>query len=243
MHRFYQDINLEKNSSVTLTDASEVHHLKNVLRLTSGDPLQIFNGAMEAQCEIQSIDSQGVKIKIVKVVHQESLKPVIILACAIPKRGKFETIIEKTTELGVDEIIPLQTERTEIIIKPDRLPSKMARYEKVAINAAKQSRRATVPVIHPVTGFKDCIEELIQRSTVLMPSLSGEVKDLKSVLPGIDVDQNLSVLVGPEGDFTSSEYSHAHNAGCHPVSIGQTVLKVETAAIATVGFCRLFFNG
>ena len=163
----------------------------------------------------------------------------IILACAPPKKGKFEFIIEKCTELGVDEIIPLKTKRTEVIFREDRMRVKLSRFEAVAVNAAKQSKRTKVPHIYPMTSLPQVLQTLDPDGVHLFPSLHNHPKHIADVLLKADKQKSVTMFIGPEGDFTPDELDLAIKHGCVPVSLGDTVLKVETAAIAAVAFSQI----
>ncbi len=162
----------------------------------------------------------------------------IILACAPPKKGKFEFIIEKCTELGVDEIIPLKTKRTQVIFSADRMRVKLSRFEAVAVNAAKQSQRTKVPHIYPMTSLPQVLKTLDPDGVHLFPSLHNHPKSIAEVLLKVDKQKSVTLFIGPEGDFTPDELDLAIQHGCVPVSLGDTVLKVETAAIAAVAFVK-----
>ena len=174
--------------------------------------------------------------------------PVIILACAIPEKSKFELIIEKATELGADEIIPLKTKRTEMELKGDRLQRTIARYQDVAVNAAKRSQRSRVPVIQPITDFALALKSFTKETTVFISSLpegegeGGERKNILEAFKAVPSPSRVAFLIGPEGDFTPREYGLARSRGCIPVSLGNTVLKVETAALVVVACAQLWFR-
>lgn len=244
MHHFFIPTLSEKSKTVILDDPSEIHHLKDVLRLKTGKTIHLFNGrGHKAEGAIIELAPHQITIRVDKIVEESIVLPQLILACAVPKKGKFETIIEKTTELGVDEIIPLRTKNTEVIFKPEKLDLKMQRFQKIALNAAKQSKRSTVPIIHPMADFDRAVYLLLKRSTVIIPSLTDNRTKLIPTLKSLKSPAAISCLIGPEGDFTPQEYASAHQAGCLPVSLGKTILKVETAAITSVAITRLFFNG
>ncbi len=174
--------------------------------------------------------------------------PVIVLACAIPEKSKFEWIIEKATELGVDEIVPLKTKRTEMELKGDRLRRTIARYQDVAVNAAKRSQRPRAPVIHPVTDFTSTLKFFAKETAVFIPSLpggegeGGERKNILEAFKDVPSPSRVAFLIGPEGDFMPREYDLARSRGCIPVSLGKTVLKVETAALVVVACAQLWFR-
>lgn len=244
MHRVYIPIISKTCETVILEDPQEIHHLKDVMRIKTGQTVQLFNGkGYNGEGIIEEITSKKVLIKTIKVFEETLELPLLILACAIPKKGKFETIIEKSTELGVDEIIPLRTKNAEVKFKAEKSDLKMQRFQKIAMNAAKQSKRTTIPVIHPMTDFKKVISELLKRSVVLIPSLTENRKKLIPTLGNLGSPSVISFLIGPEGDFSREEYNLAHESGCLPVSLGKTILKVETAAITSIAVTRLSFNG
>lgn len=238
MHRFFCP-NADFNSPlINLTQPEEIHHLKNVLRLTTNDTVIIFDGkGRETSGTILTVEKQCVRIQINGTSDEPKKALRLSLACAIPKNAKFEMIIEKCTELGVDEIIPLQTHRTEVIVPQAKALSKLTRYQTVAINAAKQSKRKTIPKIYPITTFKDALRLVESPQTLaLIPCLTDPRENLKDVLQKSLFDQPSQIifLIGPEGDFTPQEIRDAVSAKCIPVSLGERVLKVDTAAISVV---------
>ena len=239
MYRFYcQDADFSK-SSVVISDTHEIHHIKDVLRLKKGSLIQIFNAkSEEAQAVIEQINKEAIEVSVKTVKQNKEARAKIILACAPPKKGKFEFIIEKCTELGVDEIIPLKTKRTEVIFKEDRMLAKLSRFEAVAVNAAEQSQRAKVPRIYPMTALPQVLQSLDPNGVYLFPSLHHHPKHISDVLLKADKQKSVTIFIGPEGDFTPDEVELAIKYGCVPVSLGDTVLKVETAAIAAVALVK-----
>ena len=245
MYRFFTHQNDINSNEISITDKNEIHHMKNVLQLKCKDNIQIFNhNRQEVTGTISSISSQKITVEKEKITIGMEPEIKIILACAIPKRSKFETIIEKATELGVDAIMPLETKRTQIKIKPDLVAKKLKRFETVAINASKQSKRLSVPYIFPVTKFKEALKLLTATSIVIMPSLTKNTKPFIDTLTQLDKNQisSITFLIGPEGDFTDEEYALAHQQRCIPVTLGPTVLKVETAALCAISVANLLFK-
>ena len=184
MHRFYfPDLNFE-TEKMEIRDKDEIHHLKNVLRLKSGDEIVVFNGqGIEAGGEIVSVMERSVSVVISKVKELIKEGPLITLVCAIPKKAKIEFIIEKATELGVDRVIPLITKRTEMKLSRLVLNQKQKRWQAIAINAAKQSKRATVPQIVPAVSLLEAFP-LTSYAVKIIGSLQEERKTLFDVLQG-----------------------------------------------------------
>ncbi len=243
MHRFYCP-SLNINSKVAdITSPEEIHHAIDVLRLEEGSDVAIFDGkGNEGQGKILSIAEKKISVEIVNLSKFKEKLPKIILACAIPKKSKFEMIIEKATELGVDEIFPLQTKRTEHVLSGERAGKKLLRYETIAINAAKQSQRNTIPIVHPVTKFEAAVNMLTSKAILLIPSLTGERENLISSLEKINNPQAVALFIGPEGDFTDEEYRFVFQKGGKSVSLGKTILKVETAAISALSCLNIFYE-
>ncbi len=243
MHRFYVESANFSQPTIKITDRDEIHHIKDVLRLKKGDKVQVFNGAsQEADVIIERLGEDALVVKV-GAVRQKPVGGVrIILACAPPKKGKFELIIEKATELGVSEIVPLQTKRTEVIFPQERMKGKLGRFDAVAVNAAKQSKRVDVPKIHPMMSLGDVLKQLDSNGIHVIPSLNGHSTHLRDVLLKADRSKLITIFIGPEGDFTPDEVAQAVKHGCVPVSLGKSVLKVETAAITTVALARFLLS-
>jgi 16S rRNA (uracil1498-N3)-methyltransferase len=239
MYRFYCAEADFSKPSVTITDAHEIHHIKDVLHLKKGSSIQIFNArSQQADATIEKINESMVQVKVGEVKKNEEGARKIILACAPPKKGKFEFIIEKCTELGVDEIIPLKTKRTEVVFIGDKMVGKLNRFVTIAVNAAKQSKRLKVPHIYSMTALEQVLKDLDPHGVHLFPSLHHHPQHMADVLLKADKKQTVTIFIGPEGDFTPDEVELAVKYGCVPVSLGDTVLKVETAAIASVALAK-----
>jgi len=239
MYRFYcPDADFSK-SPVVITDIHEIHHIKDVLRLKKGSLIQIFNAKFQqADTVIEEIKESAIYVRLQSIKQSGEQQPHIILACAPPKKGKFEFIIEKCTELGVDEIIPLKTKRTEVVFTEDKMSAKISRFKAVAVNASKQSKRIKLPHIHPMISLPQVLQNLDPNGVHLFPSLHDHPSHITDVLLKADKKAPVTIFIGPEGDFTPDEVELAIKHGCVPVSLGDTVLKVETAALVTVALVK-----
>ena len=244
MHRFFSTHSDLTARQITIIDISEIHHMRDVLRLKNGDSVAIFDGSgKEAVGTIAAIKEAAITITVNSLRDNKPSRNIrMILACAIPKKTKFEFIIEKCTELGVDEIIPMRTQRTEFISEESRINKKEERYKAVAINAAKQSKRSVVPVIRPVTKFENVLTNLSPDTVGFIPHLGSDTKNLIQALKNKPATRNVIFFIGPEGDFTPDEVKKAREAGCIPVSLGPTVLKVDTAYICVVSLANLLLG-
>lgn len=243
-HSFFCPDLIANKNKILLNNKEEIHHLTSVLRLKKDDGITIFNGkGLAAQGVIKSISKNTVEVEAISFITTKPSTPLIVLACAVPKRSKFETIIEKSTELGVDEIIPLKTTRTEIKVSAAASSRQNTRYQDVAINAAKQCGRSFLPQIHPLTDFKNVLSQISSNDLAIIGSLKGEPKRLPDIKI-LDTKEKgrIIVFIGPEGDFTDEEIASAIQKSCIPVTLGPNVLKVETAALSSISYLMLLLR-
>ena len=242
MNRFFIEKINATDKFIILNDVAQLHHLRDVLRARQGERVAIFDRlGNEYLAVVVEIDSSCAKLEIKEKRSSNDLGIRITVACAIPKKVKMDEIIDKLTQLGVACIIPLQTERVIIKLDKQKKLQRFQRWEKIAISAVKQSQRSKFVVIKPVTDFKELIASAQDFDLKLIPTLDAETKTLKSIFnQTVKQFKKILVLIGPEGDFSPGEIALAKEAGFLPVSLGQQVLRVDTAAIAAVSFIKLY---
>ena len=236
MHRFH----IEKidGNSITLTDSEKLHHLRDVLRLKAGDAIIVFDRAgQEYKATISAIGKKQAELNLTSLNVRRSNNTRLTIACAIPKGSRMDDIIDYLTQLGIEHIIPVLTDRVVVKLDSAAMQARLLRWRKIAQSAAQQCQRSSVPVISPVTDVKDVIADSQDFDLKLIPHLSGKRKLIKDILPKSH-PKNIIVLIGPEGDFTPEEVSLALHNGFLPVSLGDTVLRVATAAIAIAGYIK-----
>jgi len=242
MHRFYCSSQNISGNKIIISDSAQVHHIKDVLRLKTEDEVVVFDGqGNEYSCLIEKI-SQDVILAVKErqpVNTHQSAK--VTIACAIPKKSKFDDIVDKLTQVGVDVIIPLLTGRVIVKFDKDKQISRHRRWQEIALSASKQCQRNTIPAIEPVKNIKDVLSQAQKFDLKLIPTLALERQALKDVISKSKA-QNILVLIGPEGDFTPQEAASAIEAGFIPVTLGDLVFRVETAAVAVASFIRLYGN-
>jgi 16S rRNA (uracil1498-N3)-methyltransferase len=236
MHSFYlsQKIN---GRTAAIIDPVQIHHLKDVLRLGVDDEISLFDDAgNEYLCAISRLDKKQVLcvIKELKLAPPRTYR--IAVACAIPKQSRMDDIIDKLTQLGVDTIIPLLTERVIIKLESNQ-ESRLERWRKIALSASEQSHRNTLPCLSRIMDFEEVIAQAGEYDLKLIPTLAGDRKTIKEILTKSS-PISILVLIGPEGDFTPQEIGEAFQSGFQPVSLGDSVLRVETAAIAIASYLR-----
>lgn len=235
MRRFYADKDKILFGKITLSP-EETHHLNKVDRFKKGDIVLVFDGeGVEYEAVITGEKNGRAVLEIEKERKTAEKTHRIIAGVCLPKKTKFESIIEKCTELNVDEIIPIISERTVVKINEDKMRDKLRRWQRKAVEAGKQSRRARLPKINELSGFSEVVKKISgnKNSLILMPTLySG--RNLKDAIKNAAFYKEIAILIGPEGDFTMDEVKLAEENGAVLVSLGKTVLRVETAVIYTV---------
>lgn len=235
MSRFYIKPEDRKGDKIYV-GGKEAYHITTVMRLEKGDRISAFDGTgKEYFGIIEEVKRRNIVISIHTTKERLSCKKCsITLAQSIPRKGKVDFIIQKAAELGVDKVIPMVTQRSVVKLKEERIPEKVKRWEKIAQEAAKQCGRSTI------TGIEDCVDfsKVIQKSKkydlVIMPSVGHiQRQKLKGLMMGFS-GKSIMLLIGPEGGFDPSEIDMARRSGVAFVSLGENILKSDTAAIAAI---------
>jgi len=244
MHRLYCPSQNISDNKIIIDNKEQVHHAKNVLRLAINEEVVIFDDKGD---EYHSILEKSLpKTMVFKIKDKENFiliakKVKITVACAMPKGSRMDEIIDKLTQLGVERIIPLETERVIVKLDKHKKILRQERWKKIALNASLQSQRNTLPVVEPIENIEEVLSKSIDYDLKLIPTLIGERETLKEVLVK-NKAKNILILIGPEGDFTPEEIDLVKKAGFIPVSLGHLVLRVETAATAVTSFIKLYLD-
>jgi 16S rRNA (uracil1498-N3)-methyltransferase len=198
----------------------------------------------EYDCVIDGVSDKKIDLTItarhLAPLKDESVR--ITVACAIAKNVLMDDIVNKLTQLGVSRIIPLETERT--IVRMDKVKKflRLERWKRIAKSASQQCKRNDIPVVDSVRRLDEVLSEAESFDLKIIPTLEGEHRSIKEVFLE-NRAKRILVLVGPEGDFTDAEVRIAMKFGCIPVSLGELVLRVDTAAISIASFIRFYENG
>ena len=241
MNRFFVEKISPKDKLIILSDYAQLHHLRDVLRIRLFEQVAVFDGSgNEYIAAVAEIGPEAVKLEIKERRQAREPGVKITVACAIPKKVKMDDIVDKLTQLGVQRLIPLQTERVVVRLDKQKKLQRLSRWQKIALSASKQSQRSSLSEIDPITEFKDAVLAGSGFDLKLIPTLEGRRRSLKQVFSGFSGKiEKVMLLIGPEGDFTPGEIALAKEAGFLPVSLGHQVLRVDTAAIASVSFIKL----
>ena len=238
MHRCFADSNFDIGTCVQIT-GDEASHVSRVLRFNVGDSLELFNGTgLIALGEIEEISKSELVVKIKEIYESESEpKSKITLYQGIAKEAKMDYIIQKATELGISEIVPVETEFSVVKIKDSA--KKVERWQKIATDAAKQCKRTKVPVISAPVKFDKALKLLKENEIFFAPYEAAEQGSLKDLAFGKE-PISAGYIIGPEGGFSQKEADAFESESIPVVTLGKRILRTETAATATLailGFC------
>ena len=224
----------------------DVNHIKNVIRLKTGDEISISNGidGKDYRCGIKEITDDEVvcELRFIKEDGVE-LPAKVYLFQGLPKGDKMELIIQKMVELGVYEIIPVAMKRCVVKLDDKKAKSKIARWQGISEAAAKQSKRAVVPEIKNVMSYKEALKYAADMDIKLVPyemeetlEASSGMKGTKEILESIKPNQSVAVFIGPEGGFEEQEISDAIGCGMKPITLGKRILRTETAGMTVMAW-------
>ena len=217
--------------TVTITGKDSVH-VASALRMRPGESIIICDGAgKDAVCVIKSAKAEETVCSIVDVKPSPAELPVrTFIYQSLPKSDKFEFIIQKTTELGVTGIIPVQSDRC--ISRPDErsFEKKLKRYEQICREAAQQCGRGVIPRIFPLTDFKAAVSSVPKIAAGVFCYEKEKGTSLRSVLSNIKGNE-IHIFIGPEGGFSDNEKELADKAGLISVTFGERILRCETAPV------------
>jgi 16S rRNA (uracil1498-N3)-methyltransferase len=207
----------------------DARHIKDVLRLGAGDVIEVVDpeGTI-SDIEITGISSGEVSGRVITSYRAHEELPELFLFQALPKVGKMDTIIRQATEIGVTGVYPIQTERAVVKIDTERASKKTERWQKIAAEAAKQSHRTLIPTVSAVLTWKEALQQLKEFDEVIVfweeesGTLPHEVLD--------PVAKTIAVVIGPEGGLSEKEISDLKALGARVVTLGESILRVETAA-------------
>ena len=215
-----------------ILDGAEGRHAATVVRVRAGQHFYVSNGqGRRVLVETASVERSVVRGTVVEVCDEPAPSPAFVLVQALAKGDRDEQAVEAATELGVDEVVPWQAERSVVVWRPDRVARSLARWEAVVTRATKQSRRSRMPLTAAPVDLAGLVER-VTRSRLTLVLHEAAAPPLSSV-PLPDGGEVL-VVVGPEGGISERELDALVTAGAHPVRLGRTILRASSAGPAAL---------
>lgn len=218
----------------------DVNHIRNVLRMKSGEELNVSNGTdgKEYRCAITAFEEDRVLCELRFVKEDKVELPArVYLFQALPKADKMEWIIQKAVELGVYRIIPVAAKRCVVKLDEKKAAAKIARWQTIAEAAAKQSKRGVIPEISGVMSFAQAVKLAEDMDVKLIPyELAEGMGKTREIIDSLGAGQDIAVFIGPEGGFETSEVESAMERGMIPITLGKRILRTETAGLAVLSW-------
>ena len=212
----------------------EARHAATVRRMRIGEEISITNGkGLIGHCVVDSVGHKPASLEYsVRMTHKVPKSRLIHVAVAMPKGDRQRVLLEMATQVGLDELTPLECERS---VSREGANSQ-ERWQRYCLEAMKQSRRAWLPRVNSSRSIADFFSSLSQTTISMCADAEGEsIQVMESIAP----EQSIAILVGPEGGFTENELTTIGNAGVRKIALGDGVLRTETAAVVVTALVRL----
>jgi|WetSurSiteA1Bulk_404760.scaffolds.fasta_scaffold46423_2 16S rRNA (uracil1498-N3)-methyltransferase len=241
MTRIYLPLKAVKEQTIFIT-GEKAHYLISVLRCRAGDKVMIFDGNGNCyKTEITGIDKKSITAEVREKVTWDPEPPVrVLLIQGLLKGEKMDLVMQKATELGVHEILPVVTERSQI-----RETRKISRWRKIVEEASRQSGRNSIPRIQDPLPYSQAIEKtsFSGKAAGIIFYEEGGIRISMALSLSSPSLSDISILIGPEGGFTREEVACAQQKGFTVASLGKRILRAETAAIAALSIVQYHFGG
>lgn len=237
MYQFFVAPEQIQGNQIRIT-GKDVNHIKNVLRMKPGEEISVSNGmdGREYRCGIEELREEEILCTL-RFIKEEGveLPSKIYLFQGLPKADKMETIIQKAVELGVYEIIPVACKRSVVKLDEKKAKSKVQRWQGIAEAAAKQSRRAIIPVVQEVMSFGEAAAYSEKAQVRLVPyELWRGMEKTRELIGSLKPGEDIAVFIGPEGGFAQEEIDQAIERGMLPITLGRRILRTETAGMTAL---------
>ena len=234
MTRLFVEDDLSSRSEFSLNE-EDSRYISQVLRMRAGEEVTVVDGnGLECLCEVFSLSKKEVTLKIVDK-HENNTEPPykVTLFQSVSKGERMDLTIQKATELGVYEIVPVLSERCVVRLDPKDSKSKIDRWQKIALEASRQSGRGIVPKITSPVSFDEALSMIESFDLTVFPWEEEKDKGLKTALREFS-GKTIAVFIGPEGGFEQSEADEAQSRGALRVTLGPRILRTETAGAAVL---------
>lgn len=243
MRRFFIPSQAFADGVVTIT-GDTFRHMVKVLRLKTGARLLLANGeGDEMEGVIQRIGRESLVIALEerRTAQETEACPRITLYQGLPKGDKMDLIVQKSTELGVAELVPFTAARSITRVRGERAEERVTRWQRIAREAARQSHRSTIPRISPAVDLAELLLHT-HHSLKLLLWEEEQTNRLKETLSTLPPPESIAVIVGPEGGLSSEEAEKAIKNGFIPISLGKRIVRTETASLVILSILQFYWG-
>ncbi len=241
MHQFFVEDEQVGKEYITIT-GGDVNHIKNVLRMRSGERIRISSASGESFfCEIAELGEDFVQADIVdENAPDTELASRIYLFQALPKGDRMDYVVQKAVELGVYEIIPVAMKYCVVKLDEKKALKKVSRWQAIAESAAKQAKRSMIPEVKPVMSYEEAVAHAGECDVRLVPYENEKgMEATRDALAKLAPGKSVSIIIGPEGGFAPEEIAAARGVGMDVISLGRRILRTDTAAICALSMVMM----
>ena len=247
MHHFFVDSVSPEGIRIEGRDA---RHIRQVLRLSPGDNIEVSCGEKIYLCEIRKYTEDAVETVIRDITENARELPArITLYQGLPKKDKLELILQKAVELGAARIVPVAMHRSVVQLSGDKAAKRLERYQSIVEAAAKQSRRGQIPEVEPLMTMEEALKDARRMDRILLPYENAEGMDYARKLLQALAEQveegsvkEIGIFIGPEGGFEPSEVDALVAQGAQVMSLGHRILRTETAGMAILAILGFYLD-
>ena len=237
MQRYFA---LKKEEDLFTLRTDDEYHIKRVMRMVDGDNIEVVYENTVYLCKLENMN-KNLEVKIVEALESSNVVgPKLVLIIPFLKEQKMDLIFQKGTELGVDEFIVIPTERSMVKIEEKKENSKVDRWSRICKEASEQSMRVTIPIVR-IEREKARLENLSGKK--LICSTQEKKKTIKNILKNVDICDTINLMIGPEGGFSLDEEIYFEKKGFEKVSLGTSIMRVETVPIFLSSIIRYEYMG
>ncbi len=226
-----------KDKNLTLEDG-DYHHIKNVMKMKTGDLIKVVYDGITYTCRLTKICDKSL-FEVVENQEKKNKEYHVSVAFSLIKEQRLDYLLQKCTESGVDELIPINTARSVVKIKQEKMKSKKDRWKKICKEASEQSFRQNIPFISDILSLKELSKK--DYDLKLLCSLNKNTKNIKKVLQKNNKCDKILIVIGPEGGFDSKEEEYLIQNDFLSVSLGDGVLRAETAPVVALSMINYEF--
>ena len=225
MQRYFASVD---NQGVVTLSKDDEHHVLHVMRMKKGDEIEVVDNQKLFLCLIESTNPLSISV-IHEIANDVEINEDVTLLFALSKGDKNDLVIQKATELGVKKVALINTERTVVKYEQKDITKKIERFQKIMKEASEQSHRLIVPTLLGIFDLKNLTKEVY--SDLNYVAYEKDASLTNEAFKGLKKGQSVTILVGPEGGFSSQEIDYLTEQGFIRTSLGKRILRAETAAI------------
>lgn len=220
----------KKENNKLILNKKDLHHIKNVMRMNKNDKIEVIYDKQLYICNIDSIYDNNIDISIIEEKTDNNELPInLTIAFPLTKEDKIDLILQKCTELGATEFIPLELERCVVKINPSKIDKKIDRWQTICKEASEQAKRNMIPTVNNNMNLQKLVS--LNYDLKIVCSVNQNVTNIKKVLQNNKKCDKIIVVVGPEGGISENEEIYLVNNNFIRASLGKSILRCETAPI------------